>query len=162
MHFYKPDEHDLLWNRIVTAYDGPFSHCDVQFNHDQMASSIYMNEQVYFQKRKFSNKNYHPPIYLSVSQEGYNRAYQLCKKRFEEKSQFDMIDQVLTVLGVSLNRNNYTYCSRHCAEVLQAAGVPSLADVDVSSITPSSLHRILQKDRVIAPVGNTSALRLKM
>jgi hypothetical protein len=149
VYFYKPAENDRFWNHVVVNFDGPFSHCDVQFDDNRMASSIYMGESVYFRKRKFSNPNYQPPIVLYVSPAGYKEAADLCSTRSKEQYQFDMIDQLLSPFGISIGRQKYTYCSRHCAEVLKAAGVSCLKDVDTSCISPSQLYRLIRNQRVI-------------
>lgn len=159
VYFYKPAPSDPFWNKLVTTYDGPYSHCDVQFE-NKMASSIYMNEPLYFKQRKFSNPNYHPPVVLSIPDPNkYRNAYNLCHTRHKQQYQCDMIGQLTMAAGFPVPRENYTYCSKHCAEVLQEAGVPGLQNADASVITPSGLYRLLNNSRTV-DLCQGSSLRL--
>ena len=149
-YFYSPRENDHFMNRIVTSFDPPFSHCDVQFE-DGMASSVFQGENLYWRTRTFRKPGY-SRITLAVDAEGYQRAYRMCHERFAQEYSFDAVGMFTLPLApiVSLqDRPCRTFCSRHCAEVLQAAGVRSVKNMDARTVTPSMLQRALQSNAVI-------------
>lgn len=71
------------------AYDPPFSHCDIQFE-DNMASSVYSGEKVYWKKRGFKKPGY-SRITLSADTATYNKAYSMCEERAKDGYDFDAI-----------------------------------------------------------------------
>ena len=149
-YFYTPNDTDHILNRIVTAYDPPFSHCDVQFE-DTMASSVFSGEKVYWRKRGFKKPGY-SRITLSADHAPYEKAYQLCKERAEKGCEFDAIGMYTIPLSTIVprrDRDNHTFCSKHCTEVLQLAGVRSVAGLDPKNVTPSTLHKALQVNAVL-------------
>lgn len=157
-YFYTPNETDHIINRIVTAYDPPFSHCDVQFE-DTMASSIYSGEKVYWRKRGFKKPGY-SRITLSADAALYARAYALCQERAEKGVEFDAINMYTLPLPALFkqDRPNHTFCSKHCTEVLQLAGIKSVAALDPKMVTPSMLHQALQANAVL----HTDRIDLRM
>ena len=148
-YFYTPNESDHILNRIVTAYDPPFSHCDIQFE-DSMASSIYSGEKVYWRSRGFKKPGY-SRITLSADAAQYAKAYALCKERADKGWEFDAINMYTLPLPAALKRDreNHTFCSKHCTEVLQAAGIRSVGGLDPKMVTPSMLHKVLQTNAVL-------------
>ena len=149
-YFYSPRETDDFINHIVTSFDPPFSHCDVQFE-DGMASSVFTGEKLYWRRRTFRKPGY-SRITLSVDGEGYWRAYEMCVDRFAKEYTFDAIGMyTLPLAPIMMDRGLgcRTFCSRHCAEVLQAAGVRSMKTIDPRRATPSMLQRALKGDGVI-------------
>ena len=54
------------------------------------------------------------------------------QKKKEIKAAFDLFD-----------REKKTFCSKHCAEVLQTAGLKAVADLKPAATTPSALFRAL-------------------
>lgn len=148
-YFYAPNETDHILNRIVTAYDPPFSHCDIQFE-DTMASSVYSGEKVYWKKRGFKKPGY-SRITLSADRAAYERAYTLCAERKERGCDFDAIGMYSLPLPhfLQAERDNHTFCSKHCSEVLQLAGIRSVGLLDPKTVTPSMLHRTLQSNAVL-------------
>lgn len=149
--FYTPNPKDHITNHLVTRFDAPFSHCDVQFE-DGMASSVYQGETVYWKHRGFKKPGY-TRVTMSVDQAGYNKAYQLCKDRSERKMKFDAWGMYMLPLTRSADRQDYTFCSKHCTEILQVAGVRNAMGLDPNSMTPSALRRalgrtILHTDRI--------------
>jgi hypothetical protein len=146
--FQPPDTDPYMINHVVKRYDGPYSHCDVQFE-DGMASSVFQNETVYFKLRKFRKPGY-SRVTLSVPDYEYGKAYRLCKGRFDEKMEFDGVGMYsLPFPGAFLyDRENKSFCSKHVCEVLQEAGVRSVASLISREQTPSSLHRALGSSRI--------------
>jgi len=147
-YFYTPHESDHILNRLVTAYDPPYSHCDIQFE-DEMASSVYSGECVYWRKRGFKKPGY-SRITMSADNSAYQKAYSLCKERADKKCQFDAIGMYTLPLPSILKRDreNYTFCSKHCTEILQQAGVKSVIDLDPKTVTPSMLYKALESRAV--------------
>ena len=167
VYFYTPMPSDHIINHIVTRWDPPFAHCDVQFE-DGMASSLYQGERIYWRKRGFKKPGY-TRITLSVKQAEYDRAYKLCKDRFTQSYAFDAIGMYTLPLSayMGMNRDHHTFCSKHCTEVLQVAGIKAVAALDPKATTPSALQRALAKtgsvlhtDRIdlrIEPIRKASA-----
>ena len=158
-YFYAPNDTDHIINRIVTAYDPPFSHCDVQFE-DTMASSIYSGEKVYWRKRGFKKPGY-SRITLSADAPLYAKAYALCQERAERGVEFDAFNMYTLPLlpaAYKKDRPNHTFCSKHCTEVLQLAGVRSVLDLDPKMVTPSMLFQVLQKNAVL----HTDSINLRI
>lgn len=147
--FYAPNADDHFLNHIVTRYDPPYSHCDVQFE-DGMASSVFQHETVYWRKRGFRKPGY-IKISVSVSQADYCKAYRLCQERASQGFAFDAIGMYTLPLPASMQyeRDGFTFCSKHCTEVLQLARVRAVAHLVPKSVTPSALHAALQTTAVL-------------
>jgi hypothetical protein len=148
-YFYAPAASDHTMNHVVTAYDPPFSHCDIQFE-DSMASSVYSGEKVYWKKRGFKKPGY-SRVTLSSDGSAYGKAYALCADRSKGGCSFDALGMYTLPLPdfMKADRANHTFCSKHCTEVLQLAGVRSVAGLDPKVVTPSMLHRALQSNVVL-------------
>jgi hypothetical protein len=142
--FYAPTPSDHVLNHVVTQYHPPFSHCDVQFE-DGMASSIYQYETVYWRKRGFKKPGY-SKLSIQVQAADYNRAYSMCQERSAKQFEFDAIGMYTLPLMSSLQyeRDGYTFCSKHCTEVLQTANVKAVAGLLAKSVTPSALQQAIQ------------------
>ena len=147
--FYAPNENDHILNHVVTRYDPPFSHCDVQFE-DGMASSVYQYETVYWRKRGFQKPGY-TRVSLSVLPGDYRKAYAMCQDRANRQFKFDAIGMYTLPLPSSMHyeREGFTFCSKHCTEVLQTARVRAVAGLVAKSMTPSALHDALQGAAVL-------------
>jgi hypothetical protein len=147
--FYAPHSADHVLNHIVTAYDPPYSHCDIQFE-DAMASSVYSGEKVYWRARGFKKPGY-TRVTLSADRAAYSKAYALCADRSASGCSFDAVGMYSLPLPhfLKAERDNHTFCSKHCTEVLQLAGVRSVAGLDPKTVTPSMLHRALQSNVVL-------------
>jgi hypothetical protein len=86
-------------------------------------------------------------VQLEVSDDGYQRAYDMCRKRAENGYKFDFA----AVYGFPLGRSSVaeyncfgrTFCSKHTTEVLQLAGVPAVVGLVPAETTPSELFRAL-------------------
>ena len=148
-YFYAPSEEDHPLNHVVIAFDPPYSHCDIQFQ-DGMASSVFRGETVYWRKRRFSKPGYQR-LTLCVGQAEYDRAYRLCQDRAASSLAFDAWGMfTLPLAGVfGSDREKHTFCSKHCTEVLQAAGVRAVAGMDPRVTTPSALQRALHGSAVL-------------
>ena len=148
-YFYAPNATDHVINHIVTRWDPPYAHCDVRFE-DGMASSLYQGEKIYWRSRGFKKPGY-TRITLGVNQQEYDKAYKLCQDRYAQSFQFDAVGMYTLPLSsyLNLSRAKHTFCSKHCTEVLQTAGVKAALMLDPSATTPSALQRALQSSSVL-------------
>ena len=126
--FYEPIEKDAkILNRVINGvinnYDPPYSHCDVQFE-DGMASSVFQFEKMYWKNRRFRKPGYRK-LTVSVDNCAYWKAYNMCKERVQHGYGFDAIGMYSLPLRplFNINREKKSFCSKHCTEVLQKAGV---------------------------------------
>ena len=143
VHFYRPDAGDHWLNHVVTRFDAPYSHCDLQFD-DGMATSVYQNESVYLvQNKTFSRENY-DRVSLTLDLNEFNRMRDFCTDAHRRKVGFDLLGMVCTALPVGVRRPTHvTFCSRYVLEALQQTGRPELMHQDSRTVTPSGLHRTL-------------------
>jgi hypothetical protein len=143
-YFYTPSGTDSWLNHLVTRWDPPYAHCDIQFQ-DGMASSVFRGESLYWKKRKFTKPGY-SRVTLAVNQAEYDRAYAMCHERHRSSLSFDAVGMFTLPLSSYLNtdRKTHTFCSKHCTEVLQVAGVRAVTDLVPQAMTPSALQRVLQ------------------
>ena len=147
-YFYVPNATDHVINHLVTKWDPPYAHCDVQFE-DGMASSIYSGESVYWRKRGFKKPGY-SRITLSVNQADYDRAYRLCQNRQAAQMGFDAVGMYTLPLRMQLwERDSHTFCSKHCTQILQLAGVKAVSKLEPHSTTPSALRRALERSSIL-------------
>ena len=115
-----------------------------------MASSVYSGEKVYWKKRGFKKPGY-SRITLSADMFTYNKAYSMCEERARDGYDFDALGMYMLPLPdfFKRERENHTFCSKHCTEVLQLAGLRSVVGMDSKTMTPSMLHRALQSNAVL-------------
>jgi hypothetical protein len=148
-YFYIPNESDNWLNHLVTQWDPPYAHCDIQFQ-DGMASSVFRGEKVYWKTRRFSKPGY-SRVTLGVNQAEYDRAYDLCRKRYSSAMEFDAVGMLSLPAAtmIDTHRGTHTFCSKHCTEVLQAAGIRSVMNLTPRAMTPSALRRVLQDESVL-------------
>lgn len=150
-YFYAPNDSDHFINHIVTTWDPPYSHCDVQFQ-DGMASSVFRGETIYWKKRRFSKPGY-SRVTLAVGAAEYERAYNLCRDRHASGLAFDAVGMytlpLASVFGAVDRNKTHTFCSKHCTEILQAAGVRAVGQLNPQATTPSGLRRVLHNASVL-------------
>ena len=140
--FYAPVADDVLLNHIVTAFDPPYSHCDIQFE-DGFASSVYQFEDVYWEKKNFSRLNY-ARISLALEEAEYARVRSFCVQSHNEHHAFDLWGMLLSKMPIAIRRpSRRTFCSRYVLEALQQSGRPEFAAHDPVLASPSSLHALL-------------------
>jgi hypothetical protein len=149
VYFYQAAAADNWLNHLVTRWDPPYAHCDVQFE-DKMASSVFRGETVYWKQRRFSKPGY-SRVTLAVGQAEYDRAYALCRQRHTASVAFDAVGMLALPLAsvVNTERGTHTFCSKHCTEVLQEAGVRSVKGLEPQAMTPSALRRALEGTSVL-------------
>ena len=141
--FYRPQQDDHWINHLVSFFSPPFSHCDIQFE-DGLASSIYSNESVYLQKKRFSRHNYER-ISLTLSDDEYAMVHEFCMKAHSDKVAFDHAGMLMSYFPLgSIRRSGRTYCSRYIAEALKASRRDDFKDVRAGTMSPSGLYQLLK------------------
>ena len=137
--FYRPGEDDRWLNHVVSAFDPPFSHCDIQFE-DNFASSVYQGEPVYWELKSFSRLNY-DRISLAFADHEYDRVRAFCQRAHAQAHRFDGVGMVCSILPVTVRRPEArTFCSRYICEALQASGRPEFLGISPCLMSPSKLH----------------------
>jgi len=149
MYFYEPNAGDNWLNHMVTGFDPPYAHCDVQFE-DGMASSVFRGETMYWKRRRFSKPGY-SRVTLAVGQAEYDRAYALCRRRHQAQVAFDAVGMMALPMAsvVNTERGTHSFCSKHCTEVLQEAGLRAVRGLAPQATTPSALRRALEGASVL-------------
>jgi hypothetical protein len=141
--FYKPEPDDHWINHVVTAFSPPYSHCDLQFD-DDMATSIYQNETVYWQKKNFSRNNY-DRVSLTFNDAEYNKVREFCVNAHRAKVQFDILGMVCSSLPVGVRSpQDKTFCTRYIIEALQQSERQDLLDLNPLTTPPSTLCNSLK------------------
>ena len=148
-YFYQANADDNWLNHLITNWDPPYAHCDIQFE-DGMASSVFRGETIYWKQRRFSKPGY-SKMTLAVNKAEYDQAYTLCRQRHASAVAFDAVGMLALPLASVMNteRGTHTFCSKHCTEVLQAAGVRAVRGLESQAMTPSALRRALEGTSVL-------------
>jgi hypothetical protein len=159
--FYKPDNNDHWINHLVTFFSPPYSHCDLQFEND-VATSIYQNEHIYFEKKNFTRNNYER-VSLSLTDDEYERVFNYCCKSFENKVQFDLTGMLGCFIPFySLKPIKKTFCSRYIVEALQQTQQPIFLNMKSMKTSPSLLHDILKsRNKEFLHISGTRLNRIK-
>ncbi|MBC49797.1 MAG: hypothetical protein CMF24_08765 [Ilumatobacter sp.] len=135
--FYAPRGDTRHWlNDLVAALDGPFAHCELQFEGGE-ASSIYHGTTARLVAREF-DRAFYTLLTLPCTRAQHDRA--LASARAAVGTPFSSLAMTNAYLGLPLAPSG-TFCSKLNADALVAAGV--LAPRDTRGITPSALHRAL-------------------
>jgi len=110
-----------------------------------MGFSLYFEEPTRIRQRTFSNPGYEM-VSLSVSPMEYSSCAQFCSQAAQEAYPFDSRGMYLATIhpGGCLDRPSSsvgkTFCSKVITEALQFAGVPEVAHLSPSAVTPSRLY----------------------
>ena len=141
--FYRPLPEDKWLNHVVTFFDPPFSHCDLQFDNN-IATSIYQNECVYIEQKSFSRLNYER-LSISLRDDEHERLVKYCTEAYKNKVSFDMTGMILSYVPfISRNPENRTFCSRYVYSALKHSGNALFQSHDPSKMTPSKLYNIVK------------------
>lgn len=144
--FYKPFENDCFINRFVSYLDPPFCHVEICFENN-MASSIFAGEKVFFKQRTYANPNYIIEA-ITVPDENYNDMYRMCIERERVGMGFDSFGMYTAMIPLIKSMQvNCTFCSRHVTEVLQRGKVSEVMHLDASKVSPSKLHHVLRQSK---------------
>jgi hypothetical protein len=145
VYFHTPSRKNKPISHLVAQYDPPYSHCDVQFA-DGMMSSVYQHCGVCWRKCEFTGSGI-SVVQLEVLDDGYQRAYDMCRKRAINGYKFDYAGvygfPLPKISVVEYDLFGRTFCSKHSTEVLQLAGVAAVVGLAPAETTPSMLFRVL-------------------
>lgn len=150
--FFRPSQESGIMNTMVAKIDGPYCHCELQFN-DGVAVTVYMGTSVRMKARDFDNKFY-DVVRVSCSVAQMKAAREEAERQFNDKRYvFDIWSASRTLLKLPAGSAPYgTFCSKLVVEILKKA---RMLGPDVkTSITPSHLYRVLCSK--VAPVSDTS------
>lgn len=154
------EEHIINW--LVSKIDPP--HCHVEWcGEDSMGCSIFAGETVFYRKRRYLNLRY-DTVSVNCSDDEYDRMVKMCKRICDKAPVFDATSMYSTTLrrnGVPTpwcNTNHSlqsgrTYCSKLVGEILAAGRIKEVSNVDVHTLTPSTLYSMFREssNRVYAP-----------
>ena len=144
--FYKPSPEDHWLNTLVTKVSPPFSHCDIQFEND-IASSIYQNENVYMCQKSFARMNYER-ISLTFSDDEYNKIFDFCESHCKRGTSFDLMGMIGSYIPLyNFKPRDKTFCSRFVVEALQASGKEVFYEMNAIKTSPSSLFKFLNQEK---------------
>jgi hypothetical protein len=154
------EEHMINW--LVSRIDPP--HCHVEWcGEDSIGCSIFAGETVFYRKRRYLNLRY-DTVSVNCSDDEYARMVKMCQRLSEKAPAFDAVSMYSTTLrraglrtpwchmGHSL-QSGRTYCSKLVGEILAAGRIKEIANVDVHTLTPSTLYHLFieSSNRVFAP-----------
>lgn len=165
--FYRPPPDDPFMNRAVAWLDGPFSHVEIGFS-DGMASSIYSGETVFMHPRTFSNPNY-TTVAIQISVDQVKMARKMCVDSAARGIKFDSVGMYMVgmprfckkMFGLSSSSSSTgrgtetTFCSKYVTNILQKIQVEGFETLDIDSVSPSMVHRLLLKNCNLQVVANT-------
>jgi hypothetical protein len=135
--FYDPSKDtEGALNKLVSALDGPFCHCELQFE-DGVSCSIYLGTSIFLKKREFDTDYYTRVDFPCTSiQEKEARAKAHALERQGLKCTF----MALTSCALGLKSDStHTFCSKLVADILQHAGL--VDNLNTDTLTPSALYR---------------------
>lgn len=135
--FYSPNGDSRHWlNDLVVSLDGPFSHCELQFDTGE-ASSIYYGTCARLVVRDF-DRVFYTPVTVPCTRAQHDSA--LAFARAAVDTPFSALAMTNAYIQLPL-RTNGTFCSKLNADTLVSAGI--LTPRNTSNITPSALYRAL-------------------
>ena len=151
--FYKPNSGDHWLNTLVTKISPPYSHCDIQFEHD-IASSIYQNESVYMCQKTFARLNY-DRVSLTFNDTEYENIFSFCETHCKQGTSFDLMGMIGSYVPFyHFKPENKTFCSRFVVEALQASGRSEFSALNSVKTSPSSLfHFLSQKNKTFIHIS---------
>ena len=139
VYFYDPQkDSEGLTNKIVSWLDGPFCHCELQF--DGMESySMYLGTEIITQKREYDMQYYTKiAVKSSILQDKIARAK--IEEMKLEKKKCTLMAMSSCFLNVKMHTNQ-TFCSEMITEVLLSCGL--LDNIEPDKTSPSALYRKL-------------------
>ena len=132
------------------------SHVEIQFA-DEMAASIYADEEVFFRKRSYANPSYRIKAF-TVSANSYDAMYKFCESAVTRHIGFSNLKMVFGPLLGYKGSCDHTFCSEFVTNALQVGGVPFAMKTDAHRNTPSALLERITRSETIC--FDTSAFRL--
>lgn len=146
-------DHRQNWlNRLVTAVDPPFCHCEIQIPSGE-AFSVYSGSKVVSRDRTFDDQ-YYTCVRVPCSPAQLASVTDYCNTLVNTGVTFHPLCLLATVTGGAasylINTKMHTCCSRMITEALANAEIIN-SRVDIS---PSALHRLVHPLSV--PSNSTS------
>lgn len=143
VHFYNPkNDKDGVWNKVVSYVDPPYCHCELEFA-DARSCAVYMGGVVHIKTRTFDPANY-DSVQYHCSPQQHARALALAESLVAGRQTFSnrcMLAAKIKLIAAPAGES-YTFCSKLCCQILQAADIVA-PDLDAQSVTPSGLHAVL-------------------
>ena len=140
MWFYDPQrDNEGVFNKMVSYVDGPFCHCELQFE-DDTAFTIYMGQTISMRKRKFDSEFY-TGVCLNIPLYKVTQARQSATSEYESKKMFSFLNMSSCMVGRQLTTNG-TFCSKLIVTILKNADILN-SNIDENITSPSALYRIL-------------------
>lgn len=139
--FFKPSQESGVVNNMVARIDGPYCHCELQFN-DKVACTVYMGTSVRMKAREF-DETFYDLVRIECSAAQMKTARNEAERQFHDKRYvFDIWSATRPLFKLSAGSAPHgTFCSKLVVEILKKACIVG-ADVE-SSLTPSHLYRVL-------------------
>lgn len=139
--FYEPRAENEHWlNRLVASVGKHYvSHVEILFE-DDMAASIFAEDNVFFRKRSYANPFYRIKAFL-VPASSYWLMYNYAKRCAERQLGFSNTKMFCgPLIGYSgWLSSDRTFCSEFVTHTLQVGGVPFAMKMDAKCSTPSTL-----------------------
>lgn len=105
--FYTPSATDPVVNRMISSYDPPYCHVEMQFQ-DGHALTIYMGTRVRWKQRCFDCANY-TAVDVNMSPTQYRRAYAIaCALHDHPLVQFSKYEAMLALSNLTPSQTNNT------------------------------------------------------
>ena len=141
LHFYNPkNDSEGVLNKLVAMLDPPYCHCEIEFLHG-LSCAVYINGPVHMKTRQF-DPNFYDSVTIHCSPYAYDRALDYCTRKTEALEMFSLGMMLGTKIAPLGYASSGTFCSKVCAEALQAAQVLD-PDIGARRITPSGLYALI-------------------
>lgn len=139
--FYNPEkDKEGLLNHVVARLDGPFCHCELQFP-DQSSCTIYMGTCVVLKKRTFDTDVY-TSVYVTCTHDQLHKARTFAETEYRNGTKFSTMAMSMALMPkIWPYSGQGTFCSKLCADVLQAAGLLE-SGLATHKVSPSALYRM--------------------
>ena len=157
--FYEPrNSEEEPWINHLVAYFGKHyvSHVEIQFE-DEMAASIYAQEEVFFRKRSYANPCYRIKAF-TISSQSYDLMYKFCASSASRHVGFSNLKMCLGPLFGYKGSSDLTFCSEFVTQTLQVGGVPFAMVTDAHKNTPSALLERISRAETVC--FDTTAFKL--
>lgn len=137
--FYEPRAENEHWlNRLVASVGKHYvSHVEIMFE-DDMAASIFADENVFFRKRSYANPYYRIKAF-TVNAKNYDQMYGYCKNCADQQKSFSNAKMFCGPMVGYRGSKDSTFCSEFVTHTLQVGGVPFALKMDAGRSTPSAL-----------------------
>jgi hypothetical protein len=156
--FYEPRDQSEHWlNRLVASFGKHYvSHVEILFE-DDMAASIFAEEEVFFRTRRYAN-----PSYLikgfTVSENSYNLMYEFCRSAAARHVGFSNIKMFCGPVCGYRGSCEHTFCSEFVTQALQVGGIGFAMKIDAARSTPSTLLEKISRSELVC--FETTAFKL--